>query len=366
MAGHEERSSSSETPVSLTPTGRHTTVRLDRHWQAAALSAELAKSPVARTVLGTPLVMFRDERGRAVALADRCPHRNVPLSVGRCENGEIECGYHGWRFDGDGRCRAVPGLDDASDPDRPVRRVPSFPVVEADAMVWVVVGDGAPATERPPKLVGVGEPGYRTVSLTLEVPGPMVAAIENALDVPHTSFLHRGLFRGRAERVPVGVTVRQGADFVEAQFDGEPVPPGLVGRLLSPDGGFVEHVDRFVVPSLAQVEYRLGSRHIALNACYTPVDEQSCTLIAVAAYRLPIPERVARTAILPLAKVILRQDNTILRQQRDNVARFGGERFVNTPIDLLGPHILRLLWRHERGDAEPETPVPDEHLTLLT
>ena len=82
--------------------------------------------------------------------------------------------------------------------------------------VAVAVGAGGPATAEPPRLVGVGEPGYRTVGLTLDVPGPMLAAVENALDVPHTSFLHRGLFRGRAERVPVGVTVRHRGDAVEA------------------------------------------------------------------------------------------------------------------------------------------------------
>jgi hypothetical protein len=75
---------------------------------------------------------------------------------------------------------------------------------------------------------------------------------------------------------------------------------------------------------------------------------------------------VARATIVPLARVVLHQDNRILRQQRENIARFGGERFVNTPIDLLGPHILRLLRRHERGEAAPAELAPDEHLTLLT
>ena len=92
-------------------------------------------------------------------------------------------------------------------------------MIEQDGLVWVVVGDGPPATASPPPLVGVGEPGYRTVHLRLDVPGPALAAVENALDVPHTSFLHRGLFRGRRERVPVGVTVRHGPDHVEAVRD---------------------------------------------------------------------------------------------------------------------------------------------------
>ena len=339
-------------------------MRLPGHWYVACLSRELSTKPLARQVTGVPLVLFRRADGTAAALVDRCPHRNVPLSIGRCVGGELECGYHGWRFDGSGTCVEVPGLPEER-PDRAVRRVGSFPVVERDGFVWIAPSGVEPAAP-PPTLVGVGRPGYHTIDLRLDVPGPMLAAVENALDVPHTSFLHRGLFRGRRERVPIAVTVRHLPDGVEAIFEGEPVPPGLVARLLSAEDGVVEHTDRFVVPALAQVEYRLGDRHVALNAFYTPVDDESCVLHAVAAFRLPIPPSVARAVVLPLARLILHQDNRVLAHQRRNVERFGGERYVNTPIDLLGPHILRLLRRHERGEAPPVDPVPDERVTLLT
>lgn len=355
---------SGETPVRIEPSGRFTTVHLPDHWYVACLVRELGAKPIGRTILGTPLVLFRDGHGAARALVDRCPHRNVPLSVGRCVDGELECGYHGWRFDGAGRCTDVPGLPEERT-DRAVRRVGSFPVVEQDGFVWIAPSGVAPATA-PTRLRGVGEPGYRTIDLRLDVPGPMLAAVENALDVPHTSFLHRGLFRGRRERVPIAVTIRHHTDSVEAVFEGEPVPPGLLARLLSVESGVVDHTDRFVVPALAQVEYRLDDHHVVLNAFYTPVDDDSCVLHAVAAFKLPIPTAVARAAVVPLARLVLHQDNRILRHQQANVARFGGERFVNTPIDLLGPHILRLLRRHERGETAPTESMPDEHLTLLT
>ena len=71
--------------------------RLARHWYVACQSKELRKKPLARTVVGLPLVLFRDAEGRAQALLDRCPHRNAPLSLGRVTNeGRLECAYHGW------------------------------------------------------------------------------------------------------------------------------------------------------------------------------------------------------------------------------------------------------------------------------
>ena len=56
--------------------------KLTRFFYVACLSEELVKGPLARVIAGVPLVLFRSH-GRAGALLDRCPHRNVPLSLGR-------------------------------------------------------------------------------------------------------------------------------------------------------------------------------------------------------------------------------------------------------------------------------------------
>ena len=69
-------------------------VRLPQHWFILCTSRELGTRPLARTLQGTPLVLFRDGRGRPAALLDRCPHRNVPLSLGRVRDGQLECNYH--------------------------------------------------------------------------------------------------------------------------------------------------------------------------------------------------------------------------------------------------------------------------------
>ena len=78
-------------------------------WYAAALSRELgARHPIARTILDQPLVLWRAGGGRAVAMEDRCAHRNAALSAGVLFDGKLGCAYHGWVYDADGRCVAVP------------------------------------------------------------------------------------------------------------------------------------------------------------------------------------------------------------------------------------------------------------------
>src|SRR3954471_9647808 len=133
----------------LTPpeTKAHVSVaRLGRFWYVACQSADLSDRPLARNVLGVPLVLFRGQDGKAAALLDRCPHRNVPLSLGRVvAGGRLECAYHGWQFEGDGRCAHIPGLLASEGKDRPA---PAAAVREQDGLIWVYPElDVEPATE---------------------------------------------------------------------------------------------------------------------------------------------------------------------------------------------------------------------------
>ena len=68
-------------------------------------------------------------------------------------------------------------------------------------------------------------------------------------------------------------------------------------------------------------------------------------------FRLPMPGWLVKPFVTPIATHIFKQDARILTLQMDNTRRFGGERFANTEIDVLGPHIWRLLKQAERGES---------------
>ena len=116
-------------------------VFLRNAWYVAAWDTEVGRDPPARTVLDEPVVLFRTIDGRAVALADRCCHRALPLSLGTVIGDELQCGYHGLRFDATGACVAVPGQSTAP----PGAMVRSYPVVERHCWVWIWMGEVARA-----------------------------------------------------------------------------------------------------------------------------------------------------------------------------------------------------------------------------
>lgn len=349
------------------PTKQHLSVaRLAPYWYVACRSRDLRRSrPIACTVIGLPLVVFRDRDGRPGALLDRCPHRNVPLSLGRvADSGNLECAYHGWQFDRGGQCRLVPGLEEGPDGQARARNVAAHAARERDGFVWVWGEADVEPTSEPPAFGGAPDASYATIVRVLDFPGTLHATAENALDVPHTAFLHRGLFRGSGARNEIRAVVRRGADRVECEYVGEPRPEGFLGRLLAPQGGVVEHWDRFVLPSIAQVEYRLGAdNHLLVTSLCTPIDDFTTRMFAVVAFRLRLPTALVRPLVTPLAMRVLRQDAAVLRAQSETVRRFGGEQFVSTEIDLLGPHIWRLLREAEAGSL-PE-PADGAELSVV-
>lgn len=334
------------------------------HWYIACRSRDLGDRPFSVTILGVPLVLFRGTEGKASALLDRCAHRNVPLSLGTVEESRLVCGYHGWAFDPDGVCQHVPALCGIQT--GKARRVPTYAVVEQQGFVWIY-GRAETAPEVQPFVFPAqDDPRYSSVDYHADFEGTLHATLENILDVPHTAYLHRGLFRG-VKANEITAIVRRRGDQVEAEYVGEPRPTGLIGRILAPRGGTVTHFDRFILPSVAQVEYGLGERsHVYITSVLTPVSDFVTRLWSVATFRLPIPTPLIRAVLMPFARRVIAQDARMLRAQTESIRRFEGEQFVSTEVDLLGPHILRLLRQAERGEKQDrDAATTEERFQLI-
>jgi phenylpropionate dioxygenase-like ring-hydroxylating dioxygenase large terminal subunit len=323
-------------------------------WYPVCRSERLRPGPLAAALCGVPVVLFRTREGAPCALVDRCAHRNVPLSLGRVRGERVQCIYHGWEFDGEGQCRAIPGL--VGELRSHERRVDAFACRDSQGFVWVFGEAGVPPAREPYVFPYANEPGWTTAREELEVGASLHATAENALDVPHTAFLHGGLFRSQTrERREVEVRVVRSSDRVEAEYVGESRPPGVVARLLAPRGGEVVHVDRFILPSIAQVEYRLGESGLCVSAALTPAADHRTRLYVVFSYRLPVPGWTVRPLLRAFAMRIFRQDAWMLARQSETIERFGGEDYKFTEIDVLGAEILDLLRGGRSGDGVSRT-----------
>ena len=81
---------------------------LHNKWYLICPSADLSNKILSQKILGEDIILFRTKSGKAVALEDRCCHRNVKLSLGYLNDETVVCGYHGWEYDDTGACTKIP------------------------------------------------------------------------------------------------------------------------------------------------------------------------------------------------------------------------------------------------------------------
>lgn len=156
-------------------------------WYVAGYAAEASQKPFARTYLEEPVVIYRTDVGRLVAMDSRCGHRFAPLDQGKVVGDAIQCPYHGLRFDPTGRCVALP--DGGVPPPHTQRK--TYPIVERHALLWMWMGDAAKADPASiPDFSYLEDPKYGWFSGYLHVKGHYQLMVDNLLDLSHSEFLH--------------------------------------------------------------------------------------------------------------------------------------------------------------------------------
>jgi vanillate O-demethylase monooxygenase subunit len=171
---------------------RNTDPALRRGWHVVARSDDVGHDPVQVWLLGEPWALVRlptaDGTTRLVAFADRCPHRLAPLSAGTVVGETLQCGYHGWCFDADGACTAIPAIGGSD-------RIPSRARVTAPAGL---VEDGglvflAPEEPLAPRLALPFATAEGFLHHHLAPTSARVGAglmLDNFLDMAHFPFVH--------------------------------------------------------------------------------------------------------------------------------------------------------------------------------
>jgi phenylpropionate dioxygenase-like ring-hydroxylating dioxygenase large terminal subunit len=231
--------------------------------------------------------------------------------------------------------------------------VPAFKVKEVQGYVWIhTEPDGVPHTQ-PYRFPFLEDKGYIHVRYQADFEASLHATAENILDVPHTAFLHKGLFRG-GEPNPIQTVVRAFEDRVECEFIGEPRPSGILGKILAPGGGDqMFHCDRFLLPSVAQVEYRMGNRgHLLTTSSLCPLSDFKTRMYAVVSLRRSFWLSLLRPVVTPLAMKVVQQDQDMLKKQTDSIRLHGGEHYAYTEADTLGPGMIKLLRRAVKEKVE--------------
>jgi phenylpropionate dioxygenase-like ring-hydroxylating dioxygenase large terminal subunit len=249
-------------------------------------------------LLETPLVIGRDLQGRPFALLDACPHRGMPLYCGHFDGGQVECSYHGWKFDAhSGQCTLIPSL--TADQKLKIDRIHagSFACEEHDGFIWVYIPDpGAPGagttrrtevSEAAPRIPTFSEK-YKLAYLTSDLPCSVDHGIIGLMDPAHGPFVHQAWWWRTRDSIH------------EKQKAFEPIPYGFrmsahtpssnsapykLLKLYADADSITTSID-FTLPNLRWEIIRAGKYWFSSLTTVTPITRSQCRIDVVAAWNL--------------------------------------------------------------------------------
>lgn len=233
-------------------------------WYVAGWAENFDRALTPLTIMDEAIVIYRTEAGRAVALADECPHKRLPLSKGRLKGDAVECGYHGLTFDCAGQCIRVPGQ--TTIPRAAVVR--SYPLEERRGILWIWMGEAEradpdlifdlPAFDDPAWVPHFGD--------ALAVESHYLNLAENLCDPAHVSFVHpTTLGNPESEDIPIESN-REGKTVITSRWIRNAPPVGFFKAF----GNFKGNVDRwhyylFHAPSIAVIDFGSAASELEIG-----------------------------------------------------------------------------------------------------
>ena len=283
-------------------------------WYVILESREVkAKKPIKITRLNETMVVWRDEHGKVCCIADRCCHRGASLACGKLVDGKVECPFHGFLFDGEGKVRLIPAIGkNGTIPES--QKVNGYTTYENYGLIWIWYGDSDKKTDEPFFFKELAGMSYSTFIDPWN--SHYSRCIENQLDVVHLPFVHKTTIgAGNKTLVNGPVAIREGnllTFYVDNVIDDGKTEP------LKPD----EIIDykklfnlQFYYPNIWKNPI---SNTFQAFIAFVPVDEEN-TLVYLRNYqsflKIPVLKQIVNYFLKLSNIVILRQDKRVVITQ---------------------------------------------------
>ncbi len=345
-------------------------------WYVAAWDYEVtAKGILSRTIAGRPLALYRTQAGGPVALADACWHRLAPLSQGKLVgDDEIQCPYHGLRFNPAGRCTGMPAQETLN----PSATVPSFPVVERYRYLWVWLGDpllADPATI--PDMHQLDSTEWAGDGQTIHAPCNYQLVLDNLMDLTHEEFVHSSsIGQEELSESEFHVTHDGSTVTVTRWMLGIDPPPFWLKNMRDRFPGFSGKVDRWQIihytfPSTICIDVGVaeagtgapeGDRSRGVNGyvmnTISPEGDRSCHYFWAFMRNYRLESQTITTQLRDGVHGVFGEDEAMLKAQQDAIDANPDYEFYNLNIDAGGMWVRRMLERGLAAEGRPGAAAP--------
>jgi len=311
---------------------------LRNYWYPILLSEDLTQErPVAVNCLGKSLVVWRDAEGHPGVLFDRCPHRAAKLSAGRVLDGQLQCAFHGLRFDKTGQCTLIPWEPEES-PSRKEVSVCSYPARELGGYIWAYLGDALrfspPPLEQEIPEEMLNEKEYRWFRMPTEIWDANWLLTVDGGDGFHAVTLHSDTQAVENKTWQGGNVQRPSASLAERRVKIVETTYGVRGIAVDRRGKPIHHGhllnvkgDRFILPCITTnvISPVPGAEPYVARLWQFPLDAHRTIVQRFVGQRAATPESAARweklfyEVVKPRLEGISREDAMIAAAQGDLV-----------------------------------------------
>lgn len=327
-------------------------------WYVAGLGWQITDTPVARTLLNKPIVLFRTADGQVAALEDRCCHRALPLSNGTLEGQGLRCGYHGLLFNGEGKCIEIPGQEKI--PSK--ARVPAYHVRERDQIVWIWFGSSEhpePSCEPPAYEVhSSGE--YLFDGDVYHYDAPYQLIHDNLMDLSHLGYVHLRTIGGNASihmNAEMKVESDDASVTVTRHMPGSVPPPTYVAAY-----PFKDRVDRW-----QQIEFHVSHLRIWTGAVdantddlndpqrggfhmrgfhgVTPETDTTSHYFWTMATNPQSDHEAIKAKVIEQTALTFDEDKVVIEAQYQNMCRFGARPMIDIHVDVGANRARKIIER---------------------
>ena len=335
-------------------------------WYMAGWSRDFGRDELkAVTMLNEQIVIYRKNDGSLVALQDRCCHRFAPLSLGRIENDDLRCMYHGLKFAPSGKCIEIPGQSKIP----PQACVRAYPITDKYSGAWVWMGDPASADESLiPDFVGIDDPRWAMLPGRMDYNANYMLINDNLLDLSHIAFLHRyslgasltpeGVSRPVVTRLERSVRIQNWLKAESSQMIGS--IRGMRTEIwqtydfVAP-GVFLLRADFYPLGTAVRFPEREPSgveplhRQFTCQAVTPLTEDRTCYFFAYGPWR---KEAELMESFYQLGLKAFNEDRTMIEAQQANINRSHGAAMLTTASDSALSQFRRVMDKLMKDEAQ--------------
>lgn len=323
---------------------------------------------VGKTLLNEPILFGRTRSGKPFAIKDLCPHRAVPLSCGWFNGEDVQCCYHGWRFDPAGQCVEIPSLMEDQQIDLSRFNVKSYNVQEVQGNLWIYMEDPDPNRIQPPKfdiprVPGFAEQALPAMTYTMRFPCFVDHAVVGLMDPAHSPFVHRAWWwRGTElspeikwfDPVPYGFAMRRHK------------MPAHMARGYWLIGGIPENEIVFYLPGIRTEETTTSKYRVTNLTTVTPISNDQTDVTFEFYWDLPWGG-LLKPLMRYLIPAFLGQDRDVVVKQQLGLKHEPVLRLIKDS-DMLARWYYQLKTEFQRSQAENRefvSPVKTQQLRWM-